>query len=97
MQTDCLHLTSRFNACSKRTQHLHNWPLSCTLMGRSRTGWTPHTPTQKQEIPEVIVGLLMWLVYFWASYVVVKFLIRGATMHFAGHPAAQGLAAITEA
>jgi hypothetical protein len=45
----------------------------------------------------VIVGLLLWLVYFWASYVVVKFLIRGATMHFAHHPAAQGLAAITEA
>lgn len=45
----------------------------------------------------MIVGLLLWLVYFWASYVVVKFLIRGACMHFASHPAAQGLAAITEA
>jgi len=45
----------------------------------------------------VIVGLMFWLLYFWASYVVVKFLIRGAVMHFASHPAAQGLAAITEA
>jgi hypothetical protein len=45
----------------------------------------------------VIMGLFLWLLYFWASYVVVKFLIRGGTMHFAGHPAAQGLAAITEA
>jgi hypothetical protein len=45
----------------------------------------------------VIVGLLLWLVYFTASYIVAKFLIRGALMHFAGHPAAQGLAAVTEA
>lgn len=45
----------------------------------------------------MIVGLLLWLVYFWASYVVVKFLIRGGTMHFAGSPVAQGLAAVTEA
>jgi hypothetical protein len=45
----------------------------------------------------VYMGLLLWLVYFWASYVVVKFLIRGAVMHYAGHPAAQGLAAVTEA
>jgi uncharacterized membrane protein len=44
-----------------------------------------------------MMGILMWLIYFWASYVVVKFLIRGATMHFAASPAAQGLAAITEA
>jgi hypothetical protein len=53
--------------------------------------------TLKMGKPKVIVGLLLWLVYFWASYVVVKFLIRGATMHFASSPAAQGLAAITEA
>jgi uncharacterized membrane protein len=45
----------------------------------------------------MIPGLLLWLLYFWASYVVVKFLIRGAVMHFAAHPAAQGLAAVTEA
>lgn len=45
----------------------------------------------------MVPGLLLWLLYFWASYVVVKFLVRGATMHFASHPAAQGLAAITEA
>lgn len=45
----------------------------------------------------MIVGLLLWLLYFWASYVVVKFLVRGALMHFASHPAAQGLAAVTEA
>lgn len=45
----------------------------------------------------MVMGLLLWLAYFWASYVVVKFLIRGATMHFAHSPAAQGLAAITEA
>lgn len=45
----------------------------------------------------MLMGILMWLLYFWASYVVVKFLIRGATMHFASNPAAQGLAAITEA
>jgi hypothetical protein len=49
------------------------------------------------EIPLVIMGLFLWLLYFWASYVVVKFLIRGATMHHASSPAAQGLAAITEA
>lgn len=45
----------------------------------------------------MIVGLLLWLVYFTATYIVVKFLLRGALMHFAGYPAAQGLAAITEA
>lgn len=44
-----------------------------------------------------MIGLALWLVYFWASYVVVKFLTRGALMHFASSPAAQGLAAITEA
>jgi hypothetical protein len=43
------------------------------------------------------MGLLFWLLYFWASYVVVKFLTRGATMHFAHKPWAQGLAAVTEA
>lgn len=45
----------------------------------------------------MIPGILLWLVYFAATYIVVKFLIRGAVMHFAGHPAAQGLAAVTEA
>jgi uncharacterized membrane protein len=45
----------------------------------------------------MIVGLLLWLVYFWASLVVVMFLVKGALMHFASHPAAQGLAAVTEA
>jgi hypothetical protein len=44
-----------------------------------------------------MMGILFWLLYFTASYVLVKFLIRGATMHFAHTPAAQGLAAITEA
>ena len=44
-----------------------------------------------------MMGVLFWLLYFTASYIVMKFLIRGATMHFAAHPAAQGLAAITEA
>ncbi len=43
------------------------------------------------------MGLMLWLLYFFATYVVVKFLIRGGIMHFAGSPAAQGLAAITEA
>lgn len=43
------------------------------------------------------IGLLLWLVYFWATYVVVKFLIRGALIHFHKSPAAQGLAAVTEA
>lgn len=45
----------------------------------------------------MVIGLLLWLVYFTASYIVVSFLIRGALMHFAAHPAAQGLAAVTEA
>lgn len=45
----------------------------------------------------MVFGVLLWLTYFLASYIVVKFLVRGALMHFAGHPAAQGLAAITEA
>lgn len=53
-------------------------------------------PTNERDRP-VTVGLVLWLVYFWASYVVVKFVTRGALMHFAGHPAAQGLAAVTEA
>jgi hypothetical protein len=44
-----------------------------------------------------MMGILFWLLYFWATYVVVKFLIRGAIMHFASSPAAQGLAAVTEA
>ncbi len=44
-----------------------------------------------------MLGILFWLAYFTATYVVVKFLIRGATMHFAHTPAAQGLAAVTEA
>jgi len=43
------------------------------------------------------MGILMWLVYFTATYIVMKFLIRGALMHFAHCPAAQGLAAVTEA
>jgi hypothetical protein len=66
------------------------------MNARSQTGRTL-PPLIKMEYPEVIMGLFLWLLYFWASYVVVKFLIRGGTMHFAGHPAAQGLAAITEA
>jgi len=45
----------------------------------------------------VVMGLLLWLAYFTATYIVVKFLIRGATMHFASKPWAQGLAAVTEA
>jgi hypothetical protein len=44
-----------------------------------------------------MMGVLFWLLYFTATYIVMKFLIRGATMHFASHPAAQGLAAVTEA
>lgn len=43
------------------------------------------------------MGLLLWLAYFFATYVVVKFLIRGLLMHNASKPWAQGLAAITEA
>ena len=43
------------------------------------------------------MGILLWLAYFTATYIVVKFLLRGATMHFASNPAAQGLAAVTEA
>jgi len=42
-------------------------------------------------------GLLLWLLYFTATYIVVKFLIRGLLMHFASKPWAQGLAAVTEA
>lgn len=45
----------------------------------------------------MVLGLLVWLAYFTATYIVVKFLIRGAVMHFAASPAAQGLAAVTEA
>lgn len=45
----------------------------------------------------MIVGLLLWLVYLWASIVVLFFLMRGGLMHWAGHPAAQGLAAVTMA
>jgi hypothetical protein len=43
------------------------------------------------------MGLLFWLVYFTATYIVAKFLLRGALMHFAGYAPAQGLAAVTEA
>jgi hypothetical protein len=43
------------------------------------------------------MGIMLWLLYFTATYIVVKFLIRGAIMHFAHNPAAQGLAAVTEA
>ena len=43
------------------------------------------------------MGVLLWLVYFTATYIVMKFLIRGALMHFAGYNWAQGLAAVTEA
>lgn len=43
------------------------------------------------------MGILFWIAYFLATYIVVKFLIRGATMHFAHTPWAQGLAAVTEA
>jgi len=45
----------------------------------------------------MVLGLLVWLAYFTATYIVVKFLIRGAVMHFASSPAARGLAAVTEA
>jgi hypothetical protein len=44
-----------------------------------------------------MMGILLWLAYFTATYIVMKFFIRGAIMHFAHHPAAQGLAAVTEA
>lgn len=44
-----------------------------------------------------MMGILFWLLYFTATYIVVKFLIRGATMHFADSNVAQGLAAVTEA
>jgi hypothetical protein len=44
-----------------------------------------------------MMGILLWLAYFTATYIVVKFLIRGAIMHFAGSAPAQGLAAVTEA
>lgn len=44
-----------------------------------------------------MMGILLWLVYFTATYITVKFLIRGATMHFASSGWAQGLAAVTEA
>lgn len=44
-----------------------------------------------------MIGILLWLVYFTATYIVVKFLIRGALMHMAGKPWAQGLASVTEA
>lgn len=43
------------------------------------------------------MGIVLWLLYFLATYIVVKFLVRGAVMHFAGKPWAQGLAAVTEA
>jgi hypothetical protein len=44
-----------------------------------------------------MMGILLWLAYFMATYIVAKFLIRGATMHFASSSWAQGLAAVTEA
>ena len=44
-----------------------------------------------------MIGILLWLVYFTATYIVVKFLIRGGLMHFASRPWAQGLASVTEA
>lgn len=44
-----------------------------------------------------MMGLALWLTYFAASYIVVKFIIRGLLMHFASKPWAQGLAAVTEA
>jgi hypothetical protein len=44
-----------------------------------------------------MMGILLWLAYFTATYIVVKFLIRGAIMHFASSAPAQGLAAVTEA
>jgi hypothetical protein len=44
-----------------------------------------------------MMGILFWLLYFLASYIVVKFLIRGLLMHNASKPWAQGLAAVTEA
>lgn len=45
----------------------------------------------------MVMGIFMWLAYFTSTYIVAKFLIRGLLMHFAGHPWAQGLAAVTEA
>lgn len=45
----------------------------------------------------MVPGIILWLMYFLATYIVVKFLVRGAIMHFADSPAAQGLAAVTEA
>lgn len=45
----------------------------------------------------MVMGVLLWVAYFTATYIVVKFLIRGAIMHFAHTNWAQGLAAITEA
>jgi hypothetical protein len=44
-----------------------------------------------------MMGIFLWLVYFTSTYIVVKFLIRGALMHFASQPWAQGLASVTEA
>lgn len=44
-----------------------------------------------------MMGLVLWLVYFTATYIVVSFLIRGLAMHYAGKPWAQGLASVTEA
>lgn len=43
------------------------------------------------------MGIALWLIFFTATYIVMKFLIRGALMHFASHNWAQGLAAVTEA
>jgi hypothetical protein len=45
----------------------------------------------------VWIGIFVWLVYFTATYIVMKFLIRGGLMHNAQRPWAQGLAAVTEA
>jgi hypothetical protein len=43
------------------------------------------------------MGIALWLIFFTSTYIVMKFLIRGALMHFASHNWAQGLAAVTEA
>jgi hypothetical protein len=43
------------------------------------------------------MGLVLWVLYFGATYIVWKFLTRGLLMHFASKPWAQGLAAVTEA
>lgn len=44
----------------------------------------------------MVPGLLLWLLYFFATMVVVMFIVKGGLMHFADKAPAQGLAAITE-